>query len=223
MHTRISGWAHGWLALSLMMSAGGADAAQTNFVAPPDQKVAGQTQAEWSARWWQWASSFDAARSPVADRTGKLCANGQQGDVWFLAGVYGSSPVKRECAVPAGKWLFFPIVNYVTYPPAPDAVGCESLIEDVRAYTERPRDLTLIIDGVAVEDLTVHRQATRDCFDLGARSGERIYPAAGNGYYVMLKPLPPGRHTIKWGGILETLRQAVVYEITVAGDVADTL
>ena len=68
--------------------------------------------------------------------------------------------------------------------------------------TQHLSALLLEIDGVRYKDLEQHRFLTRDCFDLGARSPERvsIYPAAANGYYVMLKPLPRGWHTITFGG-----------------------
>ena len=42
-----------------------------------------------------------------------------------------------------------------------------------------------------------------------------LYPAAGNGYYVALKPLPPGRHEIEFGGMLPDMMQAVSYTIDV--------
>ena len=37
---------------------------------------------------------------------------------------------------------------------------------------------------------------------------------------MLQSPLPPGKHEIKWGGVLPTLRQAVVYEIVVKEDAA---
>jgi hypothetical protein len=31
--------------------------------------------------------------------------------VWFLAGAFGADPVVRQREVPAGKALFFPLIN----------------------------------------------------------------------------------------------------------------
>ncbi len=39
---------------------------------------------------------------------------------WFLAGTFGGSPVERTCTMPAGRWLFFPLVNYVFLITEPD-------------------------------------------------------------------------------------------------------
>jgi hypothetical protein len=195
-------------------------AADQRSVLPPDARIAGEAQPQWSVRWWQWAASFDYPESPVADRTGERCAAGQDGPVWFLAGVYGSAPVKRTCEVPAGKWLFFPIVNYVVFPPDGSTPSCQTVTAQARASTDDPVDLAVFVDGASVANLAKHRQSSADCFNLGERAGQDVYPAASNGYYVMLRPLPPGKHEIKWGGVLQKLRQAVVYEIVVKDDAA---
>lgn len=66
-------------------------------------------------------------------------------------------------------------------------------------------------------NLEQHSFWTPDCFYLGARTPERfrIYPAAANGYYVMLKPLPPGQHTLNFSGSLPGMLQAVTYTLIV--------
>ncbi|MFI6323767.1 hypothetical protein ACIBG8_40000 [Nonomuraea sp. NPDC050556] len=46
----------------------------------------------------------------MADPTGAFAAEGQPDDVWFLAGTFGGK-AKRSCHVPAGRPLFFPLVN----------------------------------------------------------------------------------------------------------------
>lgn len=184
-------------------------------VVSPDAKVQGLTQPQWTERWWQWASSFDYSSSPVSDRSGERCGAGQKGRMWFLAGVYGSAPVKRRCVVPAGTYLFFPILNYIVTARPDGQSTCDSLMMQAKDLTDGVDDLTLQIDGVSVAGLGAHRQATDSCFDLFEGQDEAIAPSAGNGYYVMLQPLEPGRHTLRWGGRLNTLVQAVVYELDV--------
>jgi hypothetical protein len=58
---------------------------------------------------------------------------------------------------------------------------------------------------------------TLGCFDLGVRMSPRVamFPAAGNGYYAMLKPLPPGTHELEFGGWLPDMSQAISYTIHV--------
>jgi len=62
------------LALCLCLSANAM--AETRIVLPA-LDVAGVSQAEWSKRWWQWASAFPREESPVSDRTGARCAAAQ--------------------------------------------------------------------------------------------------------------------------------------------------
>lgn len=188
-----------------------------SYLLPPDASVAGKTQEEWSREWWQWAGSFQWNASPVADLDGARCQNSQRGNVWFLAGTYDTGRTIRTCRVPRGKYLFFPLVNYMVMPRENSLATCEDMERKAALITDGARKLVLEIDGELYGDLLQHRVPTRECFDLGARATPplRVYPTAGNGYYVMLRPLPPGKHVINFGGILPSMLQAVTYTLIV--------
>ncbi len=192
-------------------------AAEESYLVPADEPVAGLTQEHWSRVWWQWAATFEMYQSPVADRTGELCASKQSGNVWFLAGTYGTARTIRTCRVPRGQYLFFPIVNYVVMPNPPQSLSCEAAMATAARITDGLKRILLEVDGASYEGLAQHRQATRECFDLGALSEPpiRMYPTAANGYYVMLRPLPPGEHVINFGGALPSIIQLVTYTIVV--------
>ncbi len=195
--------------------------AQTGIVVPPTEPVAGISQADWSKAWWQWAGSFDQADSPVADRTGVNCHLKQNGAVWFLAGTYGTRRTIRNCTVPRDKYVFFPLINYVVMPEtnveANCVACCISFTQSAKSITDRPSDLIVDLDGQRIEDLASHRQATTQCFDMGALAEPkyRIFPSAANGYYVMLRPLSPGKHVLNFGGVLPGMSQAVTYTLLV--------
>ena len=193
-----------------------AQAADPNLV-EPGRRVAGSSQAEWTRAWWQWAASFDQSRSPVADTTGALCASGQQGPVWFLAGTYGTGRAVRTCTVPAGKYLFFPLINYVMFPRQDDDVSCSALVQGAKDVTDGVSNLVLRVDGRDIEGLGVQRLSSQGCFDLGKRKRppEIVFPVAADGYYAMLKPLAPGRHTLEFGGVLSSMTQAISYTLDV--------
>ena len=191
--------------------------AQTAKTVPPNQPVHGLSQAEWSRAWWQWAASFDRRASPVSDRTGALCALKQSGPVWFLAGTYGTQRTIRSCKVPHGKYLFFPLINYVVAPHPDVPISCEEVIRSAAYRMENASALILDVDGVRTPNLMSHRQATSQCFNLGERMDEKVsmFPSAANGYYVMLKPLSRGKHEINFGGALPDMLQAVTYTLEV--------
>ena len=192
----------------------GALAVAIDPLVPLQQSVEDRTQEMWSARWWMWAASFrNNGGGPVADVTGDYCNMRQEGGVFFLAGTYGSRPVHRTCTVPAGKHLFFPLVNYIVMPNG--SGPCESLISQARAMTDGPQDLFLEIDGARVPDVAKRRIAT-ECFNVNAfdRPGPKIM-SASNGYWAMVKPLAPGKHTLHLGGTLPSLKQDVTYTLLV--------
>jgi hypothetical protein len=137
--------------------------------------------------------------------------------VFFLAGTYGTARTVRTCRVPADKYLFFPLINYVFTPTRTGMPTCAQVTRDAERITEGAEMLVLEVDGVRHADLRRHRQASPECFNAWARhpSGARLFPSASNGYYVMLKPLPRGRHTLNFGGALPRMSQAVSYTLIV--------
>jgi hypothetical protein len=191
--------------------------AQSPVLMAPEAKVAGLSQEDWSRAWWQWAGSFSARESPVADRSGDLCGSKQQGAVWFLAGTYGTQRTIRTCKVPAGKHLFFPLINYVVMPGPDGLTTCASAMGTATRITNSPAALFLEVDGLVLKNLTDHRQATKNCFDMGALTVAkyRVFPSAANGYYAMLKPLPKGTHILNFGGVLPSMIQSVTYTLIV--------
>lgn len=162
---------------------------------------------ELANQWWQWAMASPNTSSPISDQTGESCANGQQGDVWFLAGGYGSSKIRRKCTVPAGKTLFFPLINMV-YWPTPDGgetFTCDRAKELAALNNETAIDLFAEIDGQTIEHLRQYRVASQQCFDVfnrvpQAQKAYKAYPSATDGYWLQIGPLSPGHHTLKFGG-----------------------
>jgi hypothetical protein len=65
------------------------------------------------AAWWQWALERPTSENPqVGEYSGGIKCDGNSGQgLWFLAGTLDGSSVTRTCTAPAGKSLFFPIVN----------------------------------------------------------------------------------------------------------------
>ena len=191
--------------------------AEESVVLPASEPVAGLSQEDWSRAWWQWAHSFETSRGPVADRTGELCGLGQSGPVWFLAGTYGTKRTIRTCSIPRGRYLFFPLINYAVMPPPGRPVTCDAVKGSAARLTDHATGLVLEIDGVRTPDLMTHRLATSECFDIGVlvEPKVRIFPSAANGYYVMVRPLASGTHTLEFGGVLPDSLQGVTYTLIV--------
>lgn len=180
-------------------------------VLPPDKTAFGMSYGEWGAAWWNWAFSSPVEDNPLTDTTGENCDTNQEGNVWFLAGfldVFGlGGPVERECTVPAGKPLFFPIINEI-------CVATEGeTAEEMRACANDAVDAVSVveasIDGEALTDLWQYR-AESPAFPLVLPEGAILdqflglngvfEPAVTDGYWLMLAPLSVGDHVIHFRG-----------------------
>jgi len=182
---------------------------------PTKDAVAGIPQSELTKRWWQWGFAFPPDESPLTDRTGARCTVGQEGPVWFLAGVVGEGPVQRTCHVPGNRPLFFPVVAYI-YAPRDPSSSCADLIRGARGATDSPM-LFAELDGEPIADLEKRRLASGNCFNAGTRgTGDpELGLAASNGYWLAFPPLSKGRHRLHFGGTLPKLRQDITYTLIV--------
>jgi hypothetical protein len=143
--------------------------------------------------------------------------------VWFLVGGAPNNPI--NCTVPAGKALFFPVLNLecsnLEAAPfygktAADRRACAKGIMDTAT------GLQVTIDGVAVQNLTSFRVATPD-FAFTVPDGNianiptdvsHSGKSSADGYYLMLTPLPPGTHTIHFTGTIPPFGYTLVTDYT---------
>lgn len=197
--------------------------AYRDLIVEPGSKVQGTSIGALTGKWWQWANSMPGYKSPVRDMTGENCANGQKGNVWFLAGSYSRNKVVRKCTIPSGKYIMFPLVNWLLFPGKNASVECEGVKRRIKNMADRIEQLHLEIDGQAVQKLKRYREATVNCFRLYADSDfseflGRTSPAASDGYWVVLKPLSKGKHVIRFGGRQPRFQQNIEYSITISDE-----
>ncbi|MFD0374844.1 signal protein [Streptomyces sp. NPDC127112] len=161
--------------------------------------------AELQGRWWSWAASSTGGANPVSDPDGHLCAKGQQGGVWFLAGTFGGS-AKRSCTVPAGAPLAFPLVNSVGEPA--DCAAFMALAQG-----------SATLDG---------REVPAERFDatpvqITAVDGNPVLQGGGRfrthacGLWVQVEPLAAGSHTVGIRGSSGSFAVSVDYQLQVSG------
>jgi hypothetical protein len=181
------------------------------------------TYGEWSAGWWQYVLSMSVKdpNNPLLDQTGEGCGVDQPNSspVFFLVGAAGSGAVTRnECVVPAGKVLFFPLVNFIDLHVPGDGLDTPELVrQDLLSLIGPITELHASVDGVPVNNLNPPTTPFRACAGgdpacesafsvtlpgnnlFGIRAG--VYaPAVADGFYLMLAPLSPGVHSLNFGG-----------------------
>lgn len=175
------------------------------------QASAGTSQL--AAEWWQWAVSKSAAENPLIggdpNYSEEQC-DGQplssaSGSRWFLAGTLDGSKVKRTCTAPAGKRLFFPLVNYVFFITEPDETeqiarqAVNDYIDGLLADPEFRMKVT--VDGRRINSNRIIR-ADSPLFTATVPDGGLLpagsYDGVADGLWVTLPRLPKGEHTIRF-------------------------
>jgi hypothetical protein len=148
-----------------------------------------------------------------------------------LAGTSGGGPVTRTCTVPAGKSLFFPILNALwgsavgDCRPSNPRVVCN--LADLRKLAADSMDsvtLKTTIDGQPVANLSQQRvqspALTITLPDNPAAAKGPYTPNVSDGYWLLLAPLSAGSHTIYFkgeitGGPFQGFVVEVTYKLTV--------
>jgi hypothetical protein len=209
----------GALAIGAVAGVARAQGPATPGVAPPQSNPYGSSYGEWAARWSQWVYSFTANTFPPNQSGPVDLSAGQSGQVWFLAGTVGGGPVTRTGTIPSGTALFFPILNYINdYPcpdpnfqPAPGQSLEDFLTQGAEAVIAATTELEVVIDGHPLEDPFDYRATSRlytftadpslIAFDPCVTGSEQY--GVTDGYWVMLRPLSVGAHTISIHGRLD--------------------
>jgi hypothetical protein len=134
----------------------------------------------------------------------------------------------RNCTVPTGTSLFFPLINtaYGAFLNDPPDQRTETYLREQVANITNPTLLEANIDGVSVKNPTQYLEES-PLFDIQLPK-DNIYgvdesvipqlllsPSVDRGYYLFLQPLNPGKHTITWKAKIGSLEQNVTYNIFV--------
>jgi hypothetical protein len=189
-------------------------------VVDPNLPVAGISQRELSQQWWQWALSVPTAANPILDTNGSSALVNNNGPVFFVAGNFGVNSV-RNFNVPAGKPIFFPLLNNidvefaVTPPnncfdlnPGNSAAALQCALGFISPALDTGTNMHATLDGQDLLTYPSYRQTSTSFFDItlpadnlfGAPAGSYPGISVSDGYWVALEGLSPGKHTLNFGG-----------------------
>jgi hypothetical protein len=173
-----------------------------------DSTPFGLTYGDWTARWWQWAYSIPRDIHPAYDDTGKYCTIEQNSPVWFFPGTYGK-PVVRECTIPNGTAILFPILNSeCSFAEFPELKTLQQLRNCAKTFQDQVIQLQASIDGVDIPKLELEKYRIQSAPFNFTLPKDNILGLPANtstqgiadGNWVFLKPLSPGIHEIKFKG-----------------------
>jgi hypothetical protein len=175
---------------------------------PVDSSPYNQTYKYWTQKWWEWNLALDKAVHPINNYTPEKCKIGQKGPVWFLV---QPSPEKEKtfektCIIPYGKAIITATqsgdCNYGDLKARDQPQTDEKLLD----CAQRGNDNTVLkvtVDNKTYNSYEAGRRVLSDFFNVNITKGNimdynntGIYRAVVDGYYIFLKPLEPGKHTL---------------------------
>jgi hypothetical protein len=189
-----------------------------NRVVEPGREFSGKSYNELASEWTNWLVAEPIATNPAFDPDGRFCGSNQQGKVWFLASTF-EGVVDRTCVVPADKAIFLSLGGvFVSF--APEFPAADDPCSQMATPLERVRcdvnndvpvapgvSFKVTLDGEPIKDLFAFRAQSQPggftlripdpsfLTDLGIAPGDRS-TAVADGYFLFLKPLKQGEHTL---------------------------
>jgi len=121
-----------------------------------------------------------------------------------------ANPIKRDCQIPRGKALFFPLINVeCSNMEEPPFFGetAESQARMAQYFADHMTNLFCEINGIFLSNLEAYRvQNQQICFSPPASwiqsDAGGVGTSSGDGYFIFLAPLPTGEHTLRFGGTI---------------------
>jgi len=197
----------GALVCSLAILASTAEAARAP-VFPPDAFPRGMSYGQWAQDWFTWAFAAPIGSSPLVHPDNCHLAVQVVDGAVFLP-VSGGGHLQVKCRVPAGVPIFITpggqdgILGVDAETPSGVKKAVRRVVASIRGVRER-------VDGVPVrpiDDWLVHSDRLFE-LDLTAENvlglSAGSYRAYVEGWFTMIHPLSPGRHTIYTQDLLRT-------------------
>lgn len=193
-----------------------------SYFYPADSKPFGKSYPEWAAIWWKFVleknyppDKYPSEITRLKDPDGSLCAVNQTGNVWILPGAASGNHI-RNCTIPKEvSLLISPTDGYCNTERTPESelenCAYEDIKEDVRSGAT--------LDGIELaKNHEVNFLKASVPFDLYYPWGQGPYKTVAAGVYIMLKPLPPGNHTLYQflqTGDTQDITYSVTYHLTI--------
>ncbi len=185
-----------------------------------DATASGLSLDQWAAAWHQWILSIPNKSTPLNDPTGQFASVGQKMPVWFLTSDAYAVPrieeITFKATIPAEQSIFVCVQWALAYG---DSIPSKNQIRSGSGLNTLPVP-AVEVDGVSIPDMSKYRLQTPgftlvlppdNVLNENVTKGtSKTFKAIADGYWLLLPPLPKGKHTIhvqkEWpaGAVSET-------------------
>lgn len=186
----------------------------------PDAKPNGLSYSDLAIEFWKWAYGYPGdVPNPINDNTGAFIQNNQpkKEPVYILPGGYGSFE-NRSIIIPSNASIFFPVlVHHESYVGFPGLFTEADLTQKAQKYIDDAKYVGAELDGKSLEYVRVQTPF----FKWNVPEDNMLYvpkneiTTISEGYWVYLKPLPTGNHTLHWKGLTDDYYTESIYRIQV--------
>ena len=166
----------------------------------------GHTWQYWTTKWWQWFLSIPKANTADLDNfDGNYYVDQSDPNVCFLASTTDGR-VERTVKIPSRKAILFPVINVtISNSEDPTFNNDTEMISFVKGQMDDIVKKQASIDG---EDLLISEKfrvqsppfnfsyPPNNIFE--AREGPTR--GVGDGYWIFIRPMQPGKHTVRTYG-----------------------
>jgi hypothetical protein len=181
-----------------------------------DSKPYGKTYGHWTVEWWRWALSTPKSINPVVDTAGVFAGvNQPAADIWFLAGKFGTANKdfpQRQCTIPFGRALLFPVINCLASPlEYPELKTEQEIIDYVSKDEDNIVKKECFLNGERIgvnrvrSDPLTFPLTIDENNAIGIKGGGSTV-AAADGYWVFFKALQKGEFVLSFNGACENGR-----------------
>jgi hypothetical protein len=192
--------------------------------------IANKPLEEWAKEYWQWWMTVPETIPKDPETNLDKCFTGSDpaGVMIFLVDPYQIT-YNAKCSMPSEKYILVPLLVGECDPTVPDPRGKSDNIQDKWACAKDADEIfrlwEVVLDGrilfknsgnsvvnqnlteqILVRNSSIFTINIPDMNRFGAPAGS--YPAVVDGYYLVLKPLSVGEHTLEY---------SIVHEIPVPG------
>ena len=184
-----------------------------------DSSPYGKSYQDWMADWWKWYVSVDKQHNPnfeglVDDYQQVECAYNQNSSspvfhLWFINPDRGQI-AEESCNVPAGKAIAVPIdLGLMDYhDPKVDVKTEDNIARIVKESNIYPNEFDVTLDGTPLQFANDDsNRVTTGLFNVTLPENNIWYdeaveddPSVADGWILLLNPLPPGEHVLKYTG-----------------------